>query len=158
MVVGRQVPPAHRNLDRRLEDDVFPVVGHKSIDRVRLPIFGSHARGQRRGARDVAKRIHETHRADFPLCHRREIASRNPAADFKPQGYPGRGPDRKFCSCGSKELPELLAKMDDYNGDALTRFATETMAYTFVRTSELIEAPWTEFDLDKARWKFQQSA
>jgi integrase len=26
------------------------------------------------------------------------------------------------------------------------------MAYTFVRTSELIEAPWTELDLDEARW------
>jgi integrase len=26
------------------------------------------------------------------------------------------------------------------------------MAYTFVRTSEEIEAPWTEFDLDNARW------
>jgi integrase len=26
------------------------------------------------------------------------------------------------------------------------------MAYTFVRTSELIEAEWPEFDLDNARW------
>jgi len=52
----------------------------------------------------------------------------------------------------AKELPELLAKMDDYNGDATTRFALKLMAYTFVRTSEEIEAPWTEFDLDEARW------
>jgi integrase len=42
--------------------------------------------------------------------------------------------------------------MDDYNGDAITRFAMKLMAYTFVRTSEEIEAPWTEFDLDEARW------
>ena len=42
--------------------------------------------------------------------------------------------------------------MDDYNGDAITRFAMKLMAYTFVRTSEEIEAPWTEFDLDNARW------
>jgi integrase len=26
------------------------------------------------------------------------------------------------------------------------------MAYTFVRTSEEIEAPWVEFDLGEARW------
>jgi hypothetical protein len=26
------------------------------------------------------------------------------------------------------------------------------MAYTFVRTSELIECEWPEFDLDNARW------
>jgi len=52
----------------------------------------------------------------------------------------------------ARELPELLEKMDDYNGDAITRFAMKLMAYTFVRTSEEIEAPWTEFDLDEARW------
>ena len=52
----------------------------------------------------------------------------------------------------ARELPELLAKMEDYNGDAITRLAMKLMAYTFVRTSEEIEAPWTEFDLDEARW------
>ena len=35
---------------------------------------------------------------------------------------------------------------------ALTRLAMKLMAYTFVRTSELIEAEWQEFDLDNARW------
>jgi integrase len=49
-------------------------------------------------------------------------------------------------------LPELLVKIDDYNGDAITRLAIKLMAYTFVRTSEEIEAPWPEFDLDEARW------
>ncbi len=42
--------------------------------------------------------------------------------------------------------------MENYDGDALTRLAMRLMAYTFVRTSELIEAEWTEFDLDSARW------
>ena len=42
--------------------------------------------------------------------------------------------------------------MDGYNGDALTRFGLRLLAYCFPRTSELIEAPWTEFDLDRARW------
>ncbi len=36
----------------------------------------------------------------------------------------------------ARDLPELLAKMDDYNGDAITRLAMKLMAYTFVRTSE----------------------
>jgi integrase len=37
-------------------------------------------------------------------------------------------------------------------GDALTRLAMRLIAYTFVRTSELIESEWSEFDLDGARW------
>ena len=49
-------------------------------------------------------------------------------------------------------MPELLVKIDDYNGGAITRLAIKLMAYTFVRTSEEIEAPWPEFDLDEARW------
>ena len=52
----------------------------------------------------------------------------------------------------AKELPTLLAKMGDYDGDAITRLAMRLMAYTFVRTSELIESEWPEFDLDNARW------
>ena len=42
--------------------------------------------------------------------------------------------------------------MDEYNGDAITRLGMKLMAYLFVRTSEQIEAPWTEFDLENARW------
>jgi integrase len=33
-----------------------------------------------------------------------------------------------------------------------TRLAMRLLAYTFVRTSELIESEWPEFDLDNARW------
>ena len=34
----------------------------------------------------------------------------------------------------------------------MTRLALKLMAMTFVRTSELIEARWSEIDLDAARW------
>ena len=51
-----------------------------------------------------------------------------------------------------KELPNLLVMMEGYDGDALTRLAMRPIAYTFMRTSELIESEWSEFDLDGARW------
>ncbi len=57
-----------------------------------------------------------------------------------------------FARVDAKELPTLLVKMESYDGDALTRLAMRLMAYTFVRTSELIESQWPEFDLDNARW------
>jgi integrase len=107
---------------------------------------------ERRDARDVAKRAHESIGQIFRFAIARGIASRNPAADFKPSDILAQARTEKFARVDARELPELLAKMDDYNGDALTRFAMKLMAYTFVRTSELIEAPWPEFDLDNARW------
>ncbi len=138
---------------RRLEADVFPAYGHKFIDAVTaadirelmLSVAG-------REARDVAKRVHETTGQIFRYAIAHGIATRNPAADFKPRDILAQAKSENFARVDAKDLPELLARMDDYNGDAITRFAMKLMAYTFVRTSELIEAPWTEFDLDNARW------
>jgi integrase len=45
-----------------------------------------------------------------------------------------------------------LRHIEAYKGAATTRLAIKLMAMTFVRTTELIGARWTEFDLDKARW------
>jgi integrase len=105
-----------------------------------------------RGARDVAKRIHETSGQIFRYAIANEIAIRNPAADFKTRDILVQAKTENFARVDVRDLPELLVKMDDYNGDALTRFALKLIAYTFERTSELIEAPWLEFDLDNARW------
>jgi integrase len=138
---------------RRLEADVFPAFGHKFIDEVTpadirklmLAIEG-------RGARDVAKRAHETTGQIFRYAIAHGIASGNPAADFKPKDILTEAKEENFSRVDARDLPTLLAKMVSYDGDAITRLAMRLMAYTFVRTSELIESEWPEFDLDKARW------
>lgn len=146
--------PRHTNyVLKRLKADVFPAFGHKFIDAVTaadirkllLTIEG-------RGARDVAKRAHETTGQIFRYAIAHGIASRNPAADFKPSDILSEANEENFARVDAKELPALLLKMEDYDGDALTRLAMRLMAYTFVRTSELIETEWPEFDLDDARW------
>jgi len=146
--------PRHaETLMNRLEADVFPVVGHFPVDAVQT----AHIRTimltiETRGASDVAKRAHQSIGQIFRFAIARELASRNPAADFKPRDILAAAESENFARVDEKDLPELLAKMDDYNGDALTRFGLKLLAYCFPRTSELIEAPWTEFDLDRARW------
>lgn len=52
----------------------------------------------------------------------------------------------------AKELPNLLRQIEVYPGTHVTRLAIKLMALTFVRTSELIEAKWSEFNLKAARW------
>ena len=138
---------------RRMEADVFPAFGNKFIDAVTaadvrelmLAIEG-------RDARDVAKRTHETTSQIFRFAVTRGIAARNPAADFRPRDILAEARSENRARVDASEVPELLARMDDYNGGAITRLAMKLMALTFVRTSELIEAPWTEFNLDEARW------
>lgn len=138
---------------RRLKADVFPAYGHKFIDAVTAAdIRELMLTVSQRDARDVAKRVHETTGQIFWYAIAHGLASRNPAADFKPRDILAGAKSENRARVEPRELPELLAKMDDYNGDAITRFAMKLMSYTFVRTSELIEAPWVEFDLDDARW------
>ncbi|MFO3796012.1 MAG: tyrosine-type recombinase/integrase, partial [Anaerolineales bacterium] len=62
-----------------------------------------------------------------------------------------------YARLDSKELPELLRKIEVYNGSTVTRVAIKLMAMTFVRTSELIGARWEEFDLDGGRWDIPAS-
>ena len=111
-----------------------------------------------RGARDVAKRAHETTGQVFRYAIAHGIADRNPAADFKPRDILGEAKEANFARVEAKELPDLLLMMERYDGDALTRLAMRLMAYTFVRTSELIGSEWSEFDLDDDAGMFQQSA
>ena len=136
----------------RLEADVFPVLGHLFVDAVEPgQIRKILVTVEERGASDVAKRAHQTIGHIFRFAIARDLAKRNPAADFKPRDILAASRSENFARVDEKDLPELLAKMDDYNGDALTRFGLKLLAYCFPRTSELIEAPWTEFSLDRAR-------
>jgi len=139
---------------RRMEADVFPVIGHKFIDAIAaadireliLPI-------EARGARDIAKRAHETIGQIFRFAIANGLAMRNPAADFKPRDVLKAAEEENFARVDEKDLPALLLKMWEYDGDILTIYALQLMAYLWVRTSELIEAEWPEFDLDNARWE-----
>jgi integrase len=146
--------PRHaETLMNRLEADVFPAIGHFFVDAVEP----GHIRDilftvEKRGASDVAKRAHQSIGQIFRFAIARDLARRNPAAEFKPRDVLSATQSENFARVNERDLAELLVKMDNYNGDALTRFGLKLLAYCFPRTSELIEAPWTEFDLDRARW------
>nr|WP_240143519.1 site-specific integrase [Nitrosomonas sp. JL21] len=81
------------------------------------------------------------------------LAERNPAADIKPSDVLKPANKTNYTRLSEKELPELLRKIDGYEGQPLTRFALQLMALTFVRTGELIGARWDEIDLTKKEWR-----
>jgi integrase len=57
-----------------------------------------------------------------------------------------------FARIERRDLPKLLQDIEVYRGNQLTRLAMKLMALTFLRTSEMMEAKWTEFDFINARW------
>jgi integrase len=59
-----------------------------------------------------------------------------------------------FAAMEAKDLPEFIQKLERNEARVFpqTRLAVELMMLTFVRTSELIKAKWTEFDLEARMW------
>ena len=112
---------------RRLEADVFPAFGHKFLDNVTpADIRKLMLAVEERGARDVAKRAHETTGQIFRYAIAHGIASRNPTADFKPKDILTEAAEENFSRVDAKELPTLLAKMVNYDGDANTRLPCDS--------------------------------
>ena len=138
---------------RRLEADVFPVLGSISIDDITAADIRKLIIAiEKRGARDVAQRVHGTISQIFRYAVTHELAERNPAADFTPSDVLSPRKTQNRAHIEPSDLPALLVAIDVYNRKPMLRSALKLMSLLFVRTSELLQAPWSEFDLDNARW------
>lgn len=144
---------------RRLERNVFPEIGSMPIHTVTAPLLIKMAQKVvKRGAIDVAKRSYSTAGQVFRFAITEGLCDRNPTNDIALSDAHIESPPVKHrTSLPPEEVPELLRKIDVYdtvnNGSVITKFAMQLMAYTFVRTSELIEARWDEFDLNGCLWE-----
>ena len=155
--VGKDKKHAAKVL-RRLELNVFPEIGAMPIHTITAPLLIKMAQKVvKRGAIDIAKRAYSTSGQVFRYAIVEGLCDRNPANDISLSDAHIESPPVKHrSSLAPKDVPELLRKIDTYdvanNGNAITKLAMKLMAYTFVRTGELIEAKWDEFDLKGSLW------
>jgi integrase len=138
---------------RRMERDVFPEIGALPITDIKpVDIIKALKKVQGRGAYEPAHRLRQYCSQVFKYAIINELATNNPASDI---GMVLKPVVKDHYACiDIKEIPELLAAID--RNDARlhndTRQAIRLLMLTFVRTKELIEATWDEFDLDNAQW------
>ncbi len=138
---------------RRLESDVFPVLGDRRVDQIQAPELVKMIKAiEERGALDIAKRSLQTCGQIFRYAIAHGQATRNPATEIRPGDILTSRKKQNYARLDAKELPDLLRHIEVYQGSSVTRLAMKLIAMTFVRTSELIGARWEEFDLDNARW------
>jgi integrase len=97
--------------------------------------------------------VRNTHSQIFRFAITRGLTSRNPAGEFKPSDVLPQRTSENHARIDESELPELLRKIEAYQGTSSTRFAMKLLALTLVRTSELIGARWSEVDFDAAQWR-----
>jgi integrase len=149
---------------RRLEADVFPVLGQRPVNDIKpadirkliIAIEQGTAGGRRfkgKGARDVAQRQQGTLNQVYRYALAHDLAEVNPAAAFKPSDVLSPRKTQNRAHIEPHQLPALIAAMEDYSGHAVVKLAVKLLALTFVRTQELLCAPWTEFDFDTSIWK-----
>jgi len=145
--------PYVEHVMRRLEADVFPVIGRKPVAALTASHFVTMAKKvEARGAAELARRSLQTCGLVMRYAVAHDLAERNPVADVKPADVLAPRTPGNFARIGAAELPELMRKLAGYQGTPLTRAALALLPLTAVRTSELILARWQEFDTAAGEW------
>jgi integrase len=93
------------------------------------------------------------------IAHGKESkVTRSPAGEIKPSDIIETRPQVNYARVGIEELPALLRVVDTCVSRPLTRLTIKLIALTFVRTSELIGARWSELTLKRNYGAFQLNA
>jgi integrase len=145
--------PSHAaRILKRLEADIFPKLGSRPIaDITASELLWVLRKVEGRNALDLAHRLLQTCNQVFSYALISERVSRNPAAELRGALQPTVKDNHAFLK--ADELPEFLAKLNNYEGNPQTRLALRFLLLTFVRTGELRGAEWTEIDFKKAEWR-----
>ncbi len=135
-----------------LAADVFPKIGKLPIKSVRAAhLMGIMKEVEQRGAPTIAILIRQWSSAIFRYAVVNLRAEVDPASALK--GLVSKARTKHKHALTQSELPEFLSKLDDARGIAHVGIALRLLLLLFVRPSELREASWTEFDLERALWE-----
>ncbi len=139
---------------RRLQAHAFPALGALPVRTITARQLTQMAKAvEKAGAVDMAHRVLQMAGQVMRYAVANDLAERNPAADVKPGDTLKSRRKQNYARLEEKELPELLRKIEAYQGGPYTRLAMKLMCLTFVRTSELIGARWQDFDLEEREWR-----
>lgn len=136
---------------KSLEDNAFVDIGKMPISEIDAPTLLAMLRKiEKRGALEIANRVKQRCGSVFRYGIATGRCKYNPVNDLRDALK--RPVQRHYSTVARGGLPELLRDIEGYQGKPLTVYALRLMAHTFVRTGELLDAEWKEFELDKAEW------
>ena len=136
-----------------LEADIFPAIGSRPIANIKPgELMAAVKKVESRGAAEQADRVLKRVKAVYRWAVTHERIELNPMVDlvpseiFKPRHVTHRA------AMADSDLPEFLAKLENYQGDPHTLHALRLLMLTATRPGETRGARWAEFDLDAALW------
>ncbi|MHB8742679.1 MAG: tyrosine-type recombinase/integrase [Sulfuricaulis sp.] len=132
--------------------DIFPDIGARPIKDITAPeLLAVLRKVEKRGVFETAQRLLQRCGAVFRYAIQTHRAEHNPATDLR--GAIKQPKRENYAALSATDLPEYLRKLATYDGRLETRLALKLLALTFVRTSELRKAEWSEIDFDKNEWR-----
>ncbi len=134
---------------RALERDVYPRIGKLPIKDIKpAMVAGVVEAVVRRGARDTAGKVLQHVSGVFRLAQARGLRDDNPAEPVHEVLPTKKGSDRMPALLTLPALGELLRTADEAKLSKQVRMAHRLCAFTAARIGNVVEAEWTEFDLD----------
>ena len=150
--------PGHADkIIRRLERDVFPLLGRRPITEITGPeLLDVMRRIADRGAIETSRRA----LGNVGQIYRYAMATGRAEADLSKALWDGM-PKAKGNHLASVTEPErvgeILRMIWEYPGSPVVAAALKLAPLTFVRPGELRMARWADFDLEAADWRFTTS-
>ena len=137
---------------RRFELSVFPVLGNSPVNKITAPDLLAFLRTiESKGTLFTAHRLHQTIGQILRYAIVTGRAERDVSADLRGALPPAK--TQGYAHLKENELPELLQRIEKYDGDIQTKIGLKLLLLTFVRTIELRGAKWEEINFDKAEWR-----
>ncbi|WP_437613811.1 tyrosine-type recombinase/integrase [Erwinia sp. V71] len=135
-----------------LERDIFPYIGHRPVDQIEpLELLAALQKIEKRGALEQTSKV----RRRCGEVLRYAVATGRARYNFAPDLSITLNKPKKnhFPFLTESELPGFVRALDNYQGSLVTKYATQLLMLTGVRTIELRAAEWREFDLSNALWE-----
>lgn len=151
---GRWTPDTAEKIRGYLKNNIFPYIGTRPIAEIDPPeLLDVLRKIEARGAYYSAGRIKQICGQIFRYGVATGKAPRDPSADLR--GALTTSKTKHYAALSIKDMPLFLQTLEknDARLFAPTRRAIRLLMLTFVRTTELIHATWSEFDLEKGQWE-----
>ena len=150
-VSERWIPQHSERILNSLINHLFPAIGSKDITKLTtrdllLPLRKIEANGQH----ETDSRLKQRITAIMRYAVQEDMIAQNPANEL---GGTLITPKRThYPALELEKIPDLLARIDAYNGRRLTVLALKLTMLVFIRSSELRFARWPEIDFKNALW------
>ncbi|MHA9367501.1 tyrosine-type recombinase/integrase [Klebsiella pneumoniae] len=136
---------------KSLVDNLFPALGQRKISELKTrdllaPIKVVEASGRY----EVASRLQQRTTAIMRFAVQNGLLDYNPAQDMAGAVAVAKRVHRP--ALNFERIPELLNRIECFNGRKLTKLAVELTLLVFIRSSELRFARWKEIDFKNALW------